>query len=101
MYIFVIDCPVPSSEPYSLDEDPSSVSQMSSSNMDEDPDVELVYQKAIQFSQLTEQLKTAPESLRNQTEYLERLGEDLVQSIGKLKVQAQKVANAKMKDAAH
>ena len=55
------------------------------------PDVNLVYTEAMQLIDLTEQLKSAPEMLSNQCERLEKLAEELTESINALKQQAHSV----------
>ena len=57
------------------------------------PDIETVYQKAVQFIQLTNELKSAPEALKTTCEQLESLKEQLSTSIDELKRQSDTVLN--------
>ena len=59
------------------------------------PDVETVYQKAVQFIKLTNELKSAPEALTTKCEYLETLKEQLSTSIDELKRQSDTVLSKK------
>ena len=59
----------------------SSVSELS-------PDIETVYQKAVQFIGITNELKSAPEKLTTKCEHLETLKEQLSSSIDELKRQS-------------
>ena len=57
------------------------------------PNIETVYQKAVQFIELTNELKSAPEKLRTQCKHLESLKEQLSTSIDELKRQSDTVLN--------
>ena len=65
--------------------------EVKSSTSELSPDVETVYQKAVQFIKLTNELKSAPEELTTKCEHLEALKEQLSTSIDELKRQSDTV----------
>lgn len=73
------------------DESTNIKSSVASSDLS--PDIETVYQKALQFIELTNELKLAPETLRRQYEHLESLKDQLSTSIDELKKQSDTVLN--------
>ncbi len=52
-------------------------------------DIDMLYGKAVELMELTEQLKSAPENLKIRTDNLQQLGHELKDSIDELKNQAQ------------
>ncbi len=57
------------------------------------PDVETVYQKAVQFLKITDELKVAPEILEQKYQELAALKDQLSGSIDELKKQSDTVLN--------
>ena len=54
-------------------------------------EVQMLYKKAIQFIDVNEQLKSAPETLKEQFKHLEELGGDLEKRAAELRQQAKVV----------
>ena len=85
-----------SSDSYSMDD--SHISAQSDEAAEEqvdrvDPNVDGVYKKTLIFLEETEDLKLAPETLKGQVQELEKMGNELSDSIGQFKEQSFYVAS--------
>ena len=60
------------------------------------PSLETVYQQALEFIDLTEKLKLAPDRLQKQCDKMQEMGSKLTESIDELKMQAHSVLESSM-----